>query len=177
MTYDIKIVGHNEVMRLDNGEMIKADWEEYKKNRSNDRMIEVQGLTCQLSDIKWFRAVKGTGADTNKTIENVDAEYLKSIKQIRSWPLDVRAKQLGFFRMLYWGFTGKKSEEILCDGIPMLEMWAEKLQRKFFEANPKRVICDPVVFREIIDSKNCDAGVMSVLENVVRQDSFAATRL
>jgi hypothetical protein len=84
-----------------------------------------------LSDIRSFKPTESARSD-NTTYRELDNQYRRELASCRALSPEARARRLGFFRLIYWGFTKKQ-----CDGTD-IERRAEELQRQFFERNPKR---------------------------------------
>lgn len=176
MAHEIRIAGYKELLRLEKSEGILKKWEAFKTGEGKDEIISVSDWTGLLSDIKSFRKVLPLNS-SKITEEQERAEYLKGRDTILAEPADVRAKRLGFFRLVYFGFTGKKSEEVFTpSGIP-IEKMAEDIQKKFFVENPRRIFCDPIFFKPIIKSKRCNEIIMRVIDTHMMQDKFAEAKL
>lgn len=179
MPYDIKISGHSDPIRVDYGAQELIDrWKQYRMKEIPDEPIEVADFVGMLSDIKSFRPVEGIRADSNASRES-ENEYRRDLTAIRALKPAERAKRMGLFRLVYWGFTRERSENT---GV---EAAAEKIQRMFFEQHPKRILCDPILFMPIIrkgplpEKKGeslggrIDAAVMRIITEQTRQDKFA----
>lgn len=172
MAYDIKIKGFPNLVSVENGEQAKLDWENYINTKKN-AVVNIGDWTGQLSDISSFRKVSGGRGKDNKTVESVAREYRANLVNFRKLSVEDKAKRLGFFRLLYWGFTREKSENVkLKDGSPIEEK-AIAIQRKFFAENPKRMFCDVINFKQLIKSNECFPAVMSIMEEQIRQDVFS----
>ena len=63
-------------------------------------------------------------------------------------PPEERAKNLSLFSLLYWGFTGKMTatKELMDEAV--------EIQKQFFQENPKRICCSPILFKPIIRGNN-----------------------
>jgi hypothetical protein len=168
MNYDLKIIGDNEMLRVEDGDDLKREWEQYKmsKRKDDDRIINLKNWTGSLSDIRSFRTAPASNSSNDS---NYDEQYRKDMIKLNALSPEDKAKRMGFFRILYYGFTGMKSEEVMVGETP-IENYAEKIQRKFFEENPKRVYCDPFLFKPIIKSKGCDEAVMRLVNNCIIKD-------
>ncbi len=173
MTYDIRIKGFKDLLRVDDGQALKDRWEKFIEKQSTDQIVSAGDWTGRLSDITAFRKAPATRSD-NEFAEIIDQEYLAELRKLRSTPVADRAKLLGMFRLLFWGFTKKKSEE-----RPEVETAAIKIQEKFFTENPLRTICDPILFRPMFKrvTDACDPAVIRTFERVIRQDRFAVKNL
>jgi len=75
-----------------------------------------------------------------------------------------KSKQMGFFRLVYWGFTYKKSEEVITKNGTPIEELAEKIQLEYFTKHPQKKLCDPRLYRPLMKSNTCDSAVMRILK-------------
>ncbi len=169
MAYEINIRGLRDPIRSETNS-IREVWEKYIETKV-DQVVQLGDWTGKLSEIKWLKKIEGSKSGYSGG-ERSDIEYRKDLTEKRAQTASVRAQNLGLFRLMYWGFTGKKSEEVLVKG-ESIEKFAEKIQQKFFEENPKKIVCDPRLFKPLIKSDKCDATVVSIIEGIVRQDAFA----
>jgi len=173
MAYEIRIRGHKEpIIVEENAERLRSDWENYQVNKK-DAVVEVDGWVGRLSLINDFQRVKTTSAENTS---NSHEEYLADRKKILDMSLEDRAKRMGYFRLVYKGFTGKNSEDVLINGIP-IEKLIETEQLKFFTANPKAINCDALVFRKYIKSDKCNRFAFGPIEQITRQEFFARNNL
>lgn len=175
MAYEIRIRGHREAIIVEkNAEKLRSDWEAYQINRI-DKVVEVENWVGRLSLIQDFQRVRSAEADKQSNADIIHKEYMADRDKILGLTIEERASHMGFFRLVYWGFTGRRSEDIMVGDKP-IEEFAKNIQRKFFTENPKRLHCDPTAFRPIIKSEKCNEKLMANLETIVRQDSFAAAK-
>ena len=164
-SYEIKLTGHNDLLLVENGDSLKSDWEAYKQKKKIDQPISIAGFTGMLSDIRYFRVAQGAQSNNNSAMQ-VSKEYFDELHKIRKMDARERANRIGFFSLIFSGFNGNlpDNEEI---GL------AKEVQKKFFTENPRRVHCDPLLFKEIIGGQKCHDAILRLVENVVRQDKFA----
>lgn len=174
--YEMRVAGFKDTLQVDDGGMLKTKWEEYKTKKIKDELVEIKGWAGMLSDIKSFRNTQNSNSE-NTYSEQSENQYKKDLYAFRSMPVEKKAKRLGFFRLMYYGFTEKKSEEVLTNSGKPLEELAEAIQKKFFSENPKRMFCDPNLFKPLIKSEKCENAVMRIVENQIRQDKFATLHL
>jgi len=173
MATEIKIKGIQEPMIADDASEIKRKWESYKIGRGKNEMIEIAGWEGTLADISWLKSINKTNAN-NIHSEEINREYLASRERILKLLPDIKAKNMGFFRLVYWGFTGQKSEEVKTKSGRPIEELAEELQLKFFQENQNRMFCDPIVYKPLIRSNRCNPAVMAMIERQIYTDkSFA----
>lgn len=173
-SFDIKIKGERDLLRVDDGFILKERWEKFLVD-GVDEAVKVDNWTGYLSEFRSFRKVPELRSD-GTSAEQTHKEYLVELKKIRSESPDKRAKRLSFFRLIYWGFTSKKSEEVMIKE-KSIESLAEKIQEKFFAENPKRIVCDPLLFKGLIKSGKCNPAVLSIVESLFIQDRFAEKNL
>lgn len=171
MAYEIKITGYKEPIITENGEGIKSVWEKFIETGKNV-VVDFEGFTGKISSIQSFRRVGSSNQKPYSYTEEVHKEYKIEREKILSLPIEERAKRMGFFRLIYDGFTGKHSEDIKIGEIP-LEKFVEKIQYDFFSKNPKRLYCDPILFKPLIKSTKCNEWVVPIIERVINQDKFA----
>lgn len=169
MNYDIRIKGFKDLLRVDDAEPLKSRWESFIKKTSTDQVVSAGDWTGKLSDITAFRRAPTLRSENNLS-EEIDLEYRRELMRQRGLSAQGKATLLGLFRLLFWGFTKKKSED-----RPEIEKTAMDIQEKFFMENPKRTMCDPILFRPMFArvANACDPSVLRILERVVRQDRFA----
>ena len=174
MAYEIRIKGHKEPIVVDkNSDKIKADWESYQDTKQ-DMVIEINGWTGRLSSIIDFQTVKTSQAE--KEPSRAHEEYLADRKKILDMPIEERAKNMGWFRLVYWPFTGKHSEDIYIKEIP-LEKLIEEEQIKFFTENPNSIHCDISIFKKYIKSQKSNSFSINTIEQIIRQENFAKNYL
>ncbi len=173
MVYDVKIAGYPDLLRIDDpSDITKTRWEEFLKSRV-DGMVSISGWTGRLSDIRAFRRV---AASLPHKPDSAFADYLEERRKILALTPAERAKRMGFFRLMYWTYTGKKSEEVKIKDRPLEEI-VEKFQLKYFLENPRRVVCDPRMYKAFIKSPKANTFGLLTIEQIVRQDNFAARNL
>lgn len=159
MNYDVYIKGHRDPISVENGDDLKKDWFDYLENKK-DRGIELKGFTGKLSDIKNFRKVP-----TRRYVNQDDAkkEWDFYVSERKKTP-DQKSKQLGFFKLLYYGFTNIMEPE-----SDVLKK-AQAIQLKFFTKNPKRTIPDPTIFKPLTGDRPCAGPVVDILSRQVAVD-------
>ena len=172
MNYDIKVRGFKDDVSTEDGEGLKQKWEAFMLKRAQDELVEVGGWTGLLSDIRSMRKVASSASEKSVGREE-EMEYRNNLTEIRKMNPEKRAKRLGLFRLMYWGFTGKRSEEVIIKGRPVEEL-AIEAQAKFFKENPKRIFPDYDIFRHLIKSEKCNEAIIRIIDNQSRQDRFAA---
>ncbi len=173
MVYDVKIAGYPDLLRIDDpSDITKTRWEEYLKSKV-DGVVSISGWTGRLSDVRAFRRVAPSVA--NKPDSSM-ADYLEDRRKILALTPEERAKRMGFFRLMYWIYTGKNSEEVKIKNQP-IEKIVERFQLKYFQVNPRRTVCDPRMYKAFIKSNKAHTFGFSTMEQIVRQDQFAARNL
>lgn len=172
---EIKIKGFPDPVRAENIGDLQLRWQEYKIGRRQNELVTVAGWNGTLSDILSFRKIATTRAQS-KAADEAHNEYMRERAIALLETPEVRAKRMGFFRIIYWGFTGKRSEDVTVRG-KSIEQMAETIQRKFFTEHPKRIICDPALYKPIIKSEVCHIKVMDLIERQIKQDKFSEAKL
>jgi hypothetical protein len=176
MAYEIRIKGRREPLIIEkNADRLKADWDSYVYTKV-DAPVQTANWSGRLSLIQDFMRVNDSQADKPSSSDAIHAEYLKDRKEILNLSLEDRASRMGFFRLIYKGFTGKNSEEVLVKETPIEEL-AKKIQLDFFIKNPKRIHCDVECFKPLIKSTVCNKMVVPLIESIIRQEYFAANNL
>lgn len=178
MAYDIKIKGVRELVREEDHEkafQIKKKWNEYLTGKGNDCLVKIGSCECLLSDIALFNEVV-TRVKNDNVVVDAQKEFLRGRKEFMQRGIQYRANHLDLFRLFYFGFTKKKSEEIEINGKP-LEEYVKAVQMKFFTENPKRAICDPILWKPFIKASKCHKNVLSIVENHVQQDKYWSRRI
>lgn len=174
MAYEIRIRGHKEpVVVENNSERLMRDWKNYQLT-GKDFVVEVNSWVGKISSILDFQKVKVSEA--SKESSRSHEEYIEDRKKILDMPVEERAKNMGWFRLVYWTFTGKNSEDILIKDIP-LENLIEEEQLRFFSKNPKAIHCDVDIFKKYIKSNQANKFSIGVIESVIRQENFARSNL
>lgn len=168
MPYDLNIIGSTDPLRVEEGadELIER-WSLFRTKKIQDEPVKIAGWVGMLSSIKSFRPVEKSRSDGIGSSES-NNEYRRDLSQIRSLTPEARAKRLGFFRMVYWGFTQKYS-----DGTD-IEKKAEDIQRSFFTKHPKRIFCDVTEFQALLPKAECDKTIIGIIERQIQQDKFAS---
>ncbi len=171
MAYEVRIRGHKEPIIVEkNAERLKSDWQNFIETKK-DQVVEIEGWTGRLSLIQDFQRAKTI--ESNKTQSDSDEEYFTERKKILSLSLEERASQMGWFRLIYFGFTKQYSENVVLPNGRNIEDYAKDIQMNFFEKNPKRTMCDITEFKPLIKSDKCNEKIISTLEQNIRQDKYA----
>jgi len=166
-TYTIRVRGRKEPLHVE-GDSLLEDWRLYQEGKGKDFILTLGNWTGKLSMIADFFVEEA--AKSNKSFDDYyEMERKEQLRKLQLVPAE-RAKELGFFRFLYWGFTKKDSKEIKTNSGASIEDFAIELQKKFFEENPKRVWPDPIIFKAIIKSNTCDQAVTGIVERLIRVD-------
>jgi len=173
MAYEIRIRGHKEPVVVEsNAEKLRSDWEEYQISKT-DKIVEVGSWVGRLSLIQDFKKAASSSSNQDSSSYEIHRDYVKERNNILSLSPKERSERMGFFRMIYWGFTKKNSEDVKTNsGVPIEEL-AQKIQSDFFTKNPQRTMCDPVLFKPIINSTRSDKSTIYLAENMITQDRFA----
>lgn len=175
MIYDLKLKGFPELHRVDDpAGVIETKYARYHQTKV-DEVIETVGWTGPISDIRSYKRVGPSGQAQQPDTSHI--EYMKDRAEKLARPIAERAKDMGFFRMIYWSYTGKKSEDVMTLSGAPLESLVEKIQLKFFTEHPRRTVCDPILYKPVIKSVSANTFGLSTIEQVVRQDMFAARNL
>lgn len=106
--------------------------------------------------------------DGNAIIKNYDDDYKKYRHQKLSLNPEQRGSNLSMFELFWWGATGQKE-------IPQdVKEKVIKIQTDFFQENPKRIYCSPILFKKIIPTKKdlsiWQKGAFDVVERCVATD-------
>jgi len=172
MSYEIRIRGHREPTLVENnGEKLRLDWEEYQLNKT-DKIVEVGSWVGKLSMIQDFKKTPSSNSNNNKSSEDPHKEYTTERNKILSMSTEERANRMGFFRLMYWGFTHKNSEDVNTLSGKSIEEFAKEIQLKFFTENPKRTLCNPILFKPLIKSEKIVGKLMPTVEQLIRQDIY-----
>ena len=162
---NIKVKGMG-VIHCENdiGKKIKRDWE----NNALKGMVKVSDrITIIASDIAGIE-IEG---DVNENLnDNVVKEDYKNFLIERMVKLEMtaieRARQIGFFELVYWGATGEKNapEDVQNKAIA--------IQEKFFTENPKRCVCSAFMFKKIIPNSNTSfsKSMLPIIERIENRD-------
>lgn len=175
MSYEIKVTGLKEPIRAENHgatSVIKEKWEKFKKGEIEDILVTISGWTGTLKSIIYFKEIKSSSASTSSFdiyYKDQREKWLKDRLSFRNLPLEIKSKQVDFFRMIYWGFTGRKSEEIKIGDTPIEEI-VINIHKEFFTNNPKRTLCDPILYKKVIKSVTCHDTITSTIEKAIMED-------
>lgn len=168
MPYDIKIKGLKDLVREEDhlkAFSIKKSWEQFKLGKANNSLTKIGTWEGALSDIGYFNEISAVKKNDHVVIDS-QKEFLQARREFLSKGIEYRSNHLDFFRFIYWGFTKKKSEEVMIGDKP-LEEYAKNIQRKFFHENPNRACCEPALFRPLIKASKCHMTVLSIIENQI----------
>lgn len=181
MAYEIKIKGLKETMMAENHgavSVIKEKWERFMKNEIEDVLVTISGWTGTLASIVYFKETTSSASSSSSfdiAWREAGEKYMKERNSFLKLDPMQKAMKLGFFRMVYWGFTGEKSEEVMIKNEP-IESLAIKIQEKFFRENPSRMICNPSLFKPLIKSIKCQVSIQNLIEAVITQDMRLAIK-
>lgn len=106
--------------------------------------------------------------DGKNIIQKYDDEYKAYRHQKLSLTAEQRGNNLSMFELFWWGATGKKEipQEVADNVI--------KIQTDFFQENPKRIYCSPILFKDLIPAKKelsiWQKGAFDVVERCVATD-------
>lgn len=175
MAYEIKIKSLKEPIRVENhgpATRIKESWERFMLHEIDDAMVTIAGWTGTLGSIVFFREIASSNASSARHDEDwrkTGEDFIINRNIFLKLSSEEKGKKLDFFRMIYWGFTQRKSENIMAGDVP-IEEYAQDIQSEFFRKNPKRMLCDPAEFKKIIKSSECHSSVSSIIEGAILQD-------
>lgn len=184
MSYELRIKGRNNLVVVSNdiGKKLIAKWEDYKRSKS-DSVIEVNGWIGSISDIRDFTFAADNASSKSNQSEKVNAEYMADLTTARQQSPEKRAQSVGFFSFFFFAYTGEQptQEE---------KQKAIGIQTEFFTKNPKRIICDPLLFKELIKRNRSGftekegmrklpviPAILKNIQNIVAQDIFATRYL
>lgn len=172
--YEIKIKGMKDMLTAKKeANSLKVRWEQFMIGKEADAVVSVSGWTGTLSSIGYFKEMTNSspasGDSVNKDWEMSHNEYLKMRDRMLKLTPEERAKDMNFFRIFYSGFTKRHSEEVKITDV-LIEDYVMKIQKDFFEKNPKRILCDPDLFKVLIKSKECHPSVLNMTVGAVQQD-------
>lgn len=92
-----------------------------------------------------IKAIELEGEKEEKNNWKVNLEdYKNEHKRIRGLTAYEKSNRLEFFKLFFFTFTGKN------EFSPELLEEARSRQEKFFIANPKRILPDPQIFKDLI---------------------------
>lgn len=119
---------------------------------------DIKGIVLEADEIK-----------TNSVVsENADRQYWDHRKRTLNLSAVDRAKNLGLFRLFWWAMTGERSEG------KAIEVEAWKIQKSFFEQNPKRMYCEPVLWRPLVNQEahppSWNGNAIHLIELCVMED-------
>lgn len=110
-------------------------------------------------------------SDENKGYtENIEIDYMKYREKIYDSGHEARAHNMNFFKLIYQAFTN----EIELPNNLILR--AVEIQDDFFKENPKRIYCDPVLFKGLFEKGKSHSPMLRVIESLVQQDMYHAKR-
>lgn len=178
MAYEIRIKGDKNAMIVESnsiGEKIRQDFFDFKLKKKPDNVFTVSEFSGTLSCIGSIKMISSLKSE-NKASDTFYAEARNTRKDYLSLPPEERANRMGFFRLFYWGFTKKKSEEVFLESGKCIEELAYSIQKKFFEENPMRSFCDPIFFHPLVKSKKCHDAAMRLIEKGTREDYQVSLR-
>lgn len=102
----------------------------------------------------------------NELTRSLNKRYWEFRREINSLSPREKAMRLELFNLLYWGIVRKHN-------IPNdIKKKVMIIQEKFFEKNPKRIFCDPILFKNVFNgqSKSFNPAIkvieMAVIEDV-----------
>lgn len=170
MASEIKIKGRKEPIETTFviADRIKALW--LNKEVPKDAKIEVGDWVGTKDDIKsiWLdrKGDVSSRAEKLDTMAQANADYIKQRKEFQALSLDEKAKQVGFFKMLYYGYVKelKVPDEIIEKAI--------ERQRAFFKEHPFNILPDPLIFKDLINSKDnsCLKPIFSIVSMSISTD-------
>ncbi len=172
MAYEIRIKGDRNPIIIESntiGEKIRQDFFDFKLKKKPDNVFTVSDFSGTLSCIGSIKMISRLKSENNAS----DAFYAEANKkrlETISLSPEERSKRLGFFHLVYWGFTKKRSEEVFLESGKCIEEFVYPIQRKFFEENPNRTICDPELYRPLIKSRKCDEAALRIIERAIQAD-------
>lgn len=143
MNYEIRIKGKNDTLVVSGaqGQNLKRDWENYHKTKRN-MVVEIGTWTGPISDIRDFTRVAANRSESGTTDRDM-ATWNHERAVVRALTPEKKAMRLGLFKFVYFVWTGvEPSADILAK--------AQAIQLQFFTDNPKRTVCNPVLFRPLI---------------------------
>jgi len=97
--------------------------------------------------------------------DKISREYSLHRREINSQSPEQKAQRLEMFNLFYWGMTKEHNipEDIKGKVI--------KIQTEFFKENPKRIYCDPILFRPLFEGKEKVFNpVLTIIERNVAED-------
>lgn len=172
MSYEIKIKGMNDLLMIESEDVarrVKSSWESFHSGGENC-LIEIEGWEGRVSSIDYFKKSSSPRSDNSHAID-ASAEYARAkIEFLKLAPADKARKAMGFFRLMYLGFTGKRSEEVLLGSAKPIEEAALGIMERFYRSNPGRYMPDPGIFKAIIRSQECSPSAMAIMERQVMSD-------
>lgn len=169
MAYELRVVGEREPQVIEKDDGLLKRWEMYQQNEIENEVVKLDSWIGKLSDIKSFKRVSGSRAN-NEVAQEVNKEYYKNRQEFLKLSVKDKAKRLGFFRVVYYGFTEKKSEDVVLNNGKKLEDLAISIQERFFKENPKRMFCDYQLFKPLIKSDKCLPSVIGIISNQINTD-------
>lgn len=94
----------------------------------------------------------------------VQREYTDYRKRMLNKIPSQRAQNINIFKLVYQAFTEKLTppEE--------LQKQVIEIQTKFFEENPKRIYCDPLLFKSLFKGKKGNPHLMRLVANCIQTD-------
>lgn len=164
----VKIKGKHEALQItaDQAQNVLDMYVDYKEGKMPDQVLQIGSWTGMLSSV---HSVEVEKKNNKKDYARERAEQEAREREAElSKPIEVRAKQVGFFSLIYWGFTGgDPSQETIDKAI--------EIQRKFFTENPKRLFCDTELYKPLLSGRDsCDATVIRIAAAHVSTDKHYA---
>lgn len=106
--------------------------------------------------------------DAEKASQEIERGYLEyRARELAKSPY-MRAQNINMFKIVHQAFTGKTEppEE--------LQQQAIKVQEIFFETHPKRIYCDPSIYRTLFTEIKACEPLLRLVESMVGQDIHRA---
>ena len=166
----IKIIGLRDLIEIDRktASKIKKIWVDMKmgKGKSKDDMVEIGNWTGTYGRIDYIDLTdRGGNVKYNDEVEqNAHTDYMNYRKRMLNKTSFQRAQNINIFKLVYQAFTDElmPPEE--------LQKQAIEIQTKFFEKNPKRIYCDPLLFKHFFKGKKATESLMRLVVNCIQTD-------
>lgn len=123
--------------------------EQYNNGTLPEKVVVDDGLSFESRAIKGVKKFSSfQGEDTKKqntdNINRINAEFNAHMLACANWPIEKRAKELRYARLVWFAHTGEKD----IDPAVVPEIEAEQL--KYLEANPTTVFANPKCLQAIM---------------------------
>lgn len=177
MAYEIRIVGENNPITLDNnlGLQVKVAYDDDSIPDSQKLRIG-DTLSVRKSQIRFVRRVEDSEAaneSKNRVADDINGDHLKRYRIIRNLRPEEKARQVELFRQCHKAVSGSFPSESSLEGF-------RKDSIAFFTDNPNRIVPSPSCFRNNMPKEGgnpfASRFMLRLLESVIMEDMITAKK-